>query len=177
MAGEIIAPGAQPPTNQEPMQERLSFDADLSWTASEFVEHNKTQLWYVFGVLITIVVSGLIFFVTRDWFSSIALGLFVILFLVFAARKPKTLKYSLGNSGILVEQKFYGFDNFRSFSIIDEGARHSLSLQPIKRFQPQLNVYFAPQDEQNIINYLGGLLPYEEKTQDYVDRFMNSIKF
>ncbi len=149
----------------------------VTWTASEFIEHAKTGSWYAGLLFVAAVGIGIIYLITRDIFSVIALSLFAITFMIFAARKPKVLSYALTDRGIQVGERFYAFEQFRSFAVIDEGAFHSISLLPLKRFMPALSVYYAPEDETRIAQFLGAYLPHEDRKQDAVDRLMHKIRF
>jgi len=149
----------------------------VSWTASEYVEHDKSKLWFVWFALIAVGGIGLIFFITRDFISIIILGVLAVAFGFFAARKPNVLQYQLDNHGITIGQKVYPINLFRSFAIIEEGAFHSITLIPMKRFMPSISLYYAPDDEQAIMAAFGGLLPQETRQQDTIDKLMHRIRF
>lgn len=172
--GWTFEPGDHAPASSAP-----SHDAgpSITWTASEFIEHEKSASWYMqFGLA-----SGLgiviIYLITRDLFSVAVLVLFAAAFMVFAARKPKVLQYSLSNNVMQVGKRGFKLDTFKSFAVVDEGAIHSISLLPLKRFMPALTVYYAPDDEEKIVQFLGNFLPQEDHKQDSIDRFMHKIRF
>ena len=155
----------------------LKAEPAVSWTASEFIEHSKTAVWYVvFGFVAAVIITA-IYFVTRDILSIISLSIMAIVFMVLAARKPRTLQYRLSDKGIQAGEKFYGMNQFKSFSVIQEGPIRSISLLPLKRFMPSFTIYFSPEDEDKIVNFLSQHLAYEERKQDPVDRLMRSIRF
>lgn len=149
----------------------------VQWTASEFLAHQKNGNWYLILILGAFGVSVVVYFLTRDIISSISLLIFAILLAVVAARKPRTLTYHLGDHGLQVEQKFYPYQDFKSFSVINEGAINSIMLLPLKRFATGVTMYYAPDDEQKILDVLSSELPYEERHQDPVDKFMQRIRF
>jgi hypothetical protein len=149
----------------------------ISWTASEFVEHNKGFGWYLCLILAILVLSALIYALTHDKISTGAVVLAGIVLGVFAARKPRILQYRLDNGGLTIGNKSYGYDVFKSFSVIDEDALSSIYLLPLKRFMPSLSLYYAQKDEKKIIDILSERLPFEERHSDTVDRFMHRIRF
>jgi hypothetical protein len=151
--------------------------AELTWTASEFVAHEKSTGWYVEVGLASLLGIAIIYIITRDIFSVVVLVLFAITFLVFASRKPKVLQYGLNDRLIQVGQKTYPLASFKSFAVVDEGAIHSIALLPLKRFMPAMTMYYAPDDEAKIVNFLGQHLPQEERKQDAIDRLMRQIRF
>jgi hypothetical protein len=164
--------------DEQPQQPTVAqSDAVISWTASEFIEHPKTAMWYVICGFGSAIVIAVIYLVTRDVFSIISLSLLVVVFMIFAARKPRTLQYQLNSKGIQAGERFYSLGQFKSFSVIDEGAIHSIAFTPLKRFMPVFTIYFSPEDENKIVDFLSAHLPYQERQQDPVDRLMRSIRF
>jgi hypothetical protein len=96
---------------------------------------------------------------------------------VAAARKPRVLEYRVDDAGLSIGPKLYTYDQFKSISVIDEGAVPSIHLLPLKRFQPVLTIYFAPTDEDGVVGVLSARLPIEERGIDPIDRFMHRIRF
>ncbi len=149
----------------------------VQWTASEFLAHQKNSNWYLILILGAFGLSVVVYLLTRDIISSISLLIFAILLAIVAARKPRTLRYHLGDHGLQVEERFYPYQDFKSFSVINEGAINSIMLLPLKRFATGVTMYYAPEDEQKILDVLSAELPYEERQQDPVDKFMQRIRF
>jgi hypothetical protein len=48
---------------------------------------------------------------------------------------------------------------------------------PLKRFMPPLTVYLAPEMEEQIVDFLAQLLPFERHRQDAVDGLLKRIRF
>ena len=149
----------------------------VSWTASEYIEHDKSAGWYIRFMLVAVVSIGLIYLLTRDLMSVVLLTLLAVGFAIFAARKPDVLQYQLDNQGITIGKKHYPISLFRSFAVIEEGAFHSITLLPMKRFMPAISLYYDPDNEQAIIETFSNLLPQEDRKQDPLDKFMHHIRF
>jgi hypothetical protein len=66
---------------------------------------------------------------------------------------------------------------FRSFAVVEEGAFHTITLLPLKRFMPAISLYYAPDDEPAILKTFSALLPQESRSQDALDKFMHHIRF
>ena len=181
-------PAAQQPTPQAPQvaeqvsqpeqQPELAPTGDaITWSASEFVEHQKSAGWYMATLGASMLAIAIVYFVTKDIFSVVVLTILAVVFLVFAGRKPRTLTYSLQGNSIKVGEKAYNLSNFKSFSLSDDGPIHSISFLPMKRFHAPLTIYFAPEDEDRIGNYLSNELPFEDRPPDAVDNLMKRIRF
>ncbi len=160
----------QTPAQKEAMQ-------PITWTASEFIAHQKTTGWYGLFALASVVGIALIFLLTRD-FISVVIVIVVMAVLGFAAgRKPRTLQYQLDTKGIHIGLKEYAYNDFKAFSVIEEGPINSIDLLPLKRLMPPITIYCEPKDEEHITSLLGTYLPFQEGKKDLVDRFMHRIHF
>jgi hypothetical protein len=85
--------------------------------------------------------------------------------------------YIVDEKGIQVQEKFHPYAEFRSFSVVEEGAINSIWLKPLKRFVPIVVMYFSPEDEQKIIDVLANFLPHEERELDAIDRLSKRMRF
>lgn len=149
----------------------------ISWTASEFIAHEKGNSWYLMLGGGSIVVAVLVFLLTHDIISTAVVVFAAVIFGVFAGRKPRTQEYSLTGRGIQIGQKFYGLQNFKTFSVTEDGAIASVVLNPLKRFMPALTIYVAPDLENKVIDFLSAYLPFEQHKADAIDAMLKRIRF
>lgn len=152
-------------------------DGSVTWTASEFIAHDKSASWYAAFVAVATVLIGSIYFVSREIFPVIALSFGALLFGIYASRQPRQLQYTLDGSGIGIGKRHYSYDQFRSFSVVPEGAFSSVIFMPLKRFSPSLTIYYAPEDEERVLSVLSTQLPFDQHKLDLTDRFMRHIRF
>jgi hypothetical protein len=152
-------------------------EATVEWTASEFIAHQKNKTWYWLLGLGALVFSGVLYLLTRDLVSVVVVLIVAVLLGVIAGRKPRTLTYRMDASGIHIGEKSYSYADFKSFSVVDEGAVSSIGLLPMKRFMPPLSIYYEPSDEDIIVGVLGARLPYEDRQKDAVDRLLHKVRF
>jgi hypothetical protein len=152
-------------------------DMEASWTASEFIAHSKSPTWYIVLAVGTLVLVVFLYVVSKDFFSIIVVIIMAILVALVARRKPRVLEYHLDRAGVAIGPKFYPYGDFRSFSIVNEGAFSSIMFSPLKRFMTPVNIYYDPKDEQQIVNVLSQYLPFEQRSHDAIDRFARRIRF
>ncbi len=150
---------------------------EISWTASEFIAHEKSAGWFLVLLLVTISAAGLVYLITKDYISTGVVVLVGIFLGYYARRQPRQLDYAVTADGIIIGQKLYMYDHFKSFSLQQEGAINSIQLTPLKRFVPLMSIYFAPEDEDRIMSAIGAHLPMEDTKEDSLERFMRKIKF
>lgn len=151
--------------------------ADISWQASEFIDHQKTPGWFLLLILGAVFGAGLMYLITRSIFSTTIVVLAVIAFGMSAKQKPRTLTYTIGATSLQVGEKKYQYDDFRTFSILQEGALYSIFLEPIKRFMPPVSIYFDPNDGEKIFDVLASHIPHAERRPDAIDNLMRRIRF
>lgn len=149
----------------------------VEWTASEFVQHDKDASWYLALAVLAVIVVGIIYLLTRDVVTVVVIIIAMALFAVAAKRKPRTLHYEINSNGVMIGNKLYPFVQFKSFTVLQEGAFNSIQLMSLKRFMPPISLYCPPEQEPAVITALGNYLPHEQRDHDVVDRFMNRIRF
>lgn len=149
----------------------------ITWTASEFIAHAKSLGWYATLAAAAIALAAIFFLITRDPVSVGVVIVSAILLGTYGRHQPRQLEYRVDNNGLNVGQKRFGYDEFRSFSIIPEGAFSSIVFMPLKRFAVPTTIYFPPEDENKIASLIANHLPLEERGHDAIDRLMQRIRF
>ncbi len=165
------------PVSEEYPETETQVRAEASWTASEYIAHHKDTSWFAGLGAATVVITAVIYLVTRDTVTAVVFPIVAVLFGVFAARKPDVLEYKVTNSGIDVAHKHFSFEEFKSFTVHDDGAVPSVLFLPTKRFAPGLTVYFSPDQADEIIDTIALYLPHEDREPDAVDRLMKRVRF
>ena len=162
------------PTTNTPVTDQNS--QELSWTASEFIEHKKTAGWYIILAVISLGLTAGAFFL-EGIFTAVIVLISAILFGYVAAKKPRELPYVVNSDGVKVDNKLYRYSNFKSFSLIQEEGIQSIWFMPMQRFAPGLSIYFSPEEGQKIVNLLGTFIPYEERKLAPIDKLMHRLRF
>ncbi|HVV66478.1 MAG TPA: hypothetical protein VHB72_00185 [Candidatus Saccharimonadales bacterium] len=149
----------------------------VSWTASEFIAHEKNPGWYAGLIAIAVVLSAAVYVITKDMISTIVVVVCALALGVLANRKPRQLQYGLNGSGISIGSKHFDYGAFKSFSVVPEGAFSSIVLTPLKRFAPLTTIYYAPEDEDKILGVLSSFLPLQEQRPDAIDTVARRLRF
>jgi hypothetical protein len=186
--GQVIAPGGRSASEPAPFQAETPYTdaltqpekaeataASVSWTASEFIAHEKSAGWYVNLFVVALLLAGLIFLATRDFISAGVILFGALMFGFYGARQPRQLSYRVDAQGIQIGEKTYAYEEFRSFAVVPEGVFSSIVFVPLKRFGPLISIYYDPKDEANIVNILADRLPYEERKHDPIDSFQTAF--
>ncbi len=183
----LVTPGPSNATPEEPAQASWAYREEaggsehsldpIGWTASEYIDHEKRAGWFLAVAGIALLTAAFIYLLTRDAINSIVILVVAALFAVSGARRPQILAYGLDSQGIHIGNKFYPYDQLRSFAVMQEDAFHSIQIFQFKRFTTPITLYFPPDQEERIINFLGSYLPHEVRTHDPIDRLMRRVRF
>lgn len=150
----------------------------VTWSAVEFIEHKKSFSWFLILGLVFIIIATAVYFIVHSVFPSIMVILIGIAFAVIGGRPPRVLDYVLSSSGIKIGERFISYNEFKSFSIIDENTNlSSISFNPLKRFTFPVTIYFDQINEDKILSLLMQFLPHEEAPNDPIDQLMRKLHF
>lgn len=167
---------APAPLSEEPLQPQTS-TGSITWTASEFIAHSKSINWYLALAGVALLLAATIYLLTKDKISSAVVIVAALALAAYGGRQPRQLQYSLNDQGLTIGEKFFPYQVFRSFALMDEDAFASIAFLPLKRFGQLTTIYFDPNDEEAIVTLLSERLPLEPRQHDVVDRFMKRIRF
>ncbi len=178
-------PPAAPVPNEDPQAQPAPADlapsvqpgkSSFSWTAVEFIEHERGTGWYMTLVGATALLAGLMFLI-KDIFATGVMVVLGIILAIMAGRKPRQMQYELSGDGLRVGEKLYPYGDCRSFAILtEEGNVKSITMLPLKRIALPVSAYFDPKDEQHIIDAISDYLPYEEHQSSVVDRLGHRLR-
>ena len=169
-----------PPFNAEiPDSEESTETADqsLTWSASEFHAHDKSSSWYMLLALATIVVSAVLYFLTKSIVTPVVVVIGGIMLGVFGTHKPNQIDYGVDSHGIRIGTKDYAYEEFRLFVVTPQSIYPEVTLIPTKRFMPSLSLRYTPEVEDEVLNILADHLPSEVRRLDLVDNLMQHIRF
>jgi len=149
----------------------------ISWTASEYISHEKNKTWHLYLFAVASILIVLVYLVSQDKLAVIVIILSTVAVSVYATKKPIEKNYSLDSSGLRIDNNYFDYSIFRSFSIVEEGAIDSIWLKPLKRTTPTIVIYFPLEEEEKIEKILSAYLPFEDRKLDLIDRVTKRIRF
>jgi hypothetical protein len=149
----------------------------ITWEASEYIAHEKPASWYgaLFGA--SLLITAVVYLLNRDILTSVAIMTVSICAEFFASRKPGSKRYVLSAKGLEIDGKLFKYSEFRSFSIVEEGAIDSIWLKPLGKYKPAIIIYFSPEEEDKIATMISNFLPHEQRELDAIDRASRRLRF
>ncbi|MBI3494694.1 hypothetical protein HY004_01780 [Candidatus Saccharibacteria bacterium] len=162
-----------PPATVEDLQ-NSTFEP-VSWEASESIDHQHDGTWFAGMLLVVIVLIGISVWL-QLWTFTALIVIMAIALAIYTRRPPRVLRYSLSSNGLHIGEQFRGFDEFKSFGVLQEGNLFSVMLIPTKRFGQSLTIYFGEGEGERIVDILGAYLPMEELELDVMDGLLRRLR-
>ena len=149
----------------------------IQWSSAEFIEHEKNSSWYMMFGVATILIAALVFLVTKEILATLIIIFVAATAAFYASRPAQTRSYEINEDGVKIDKRQFKYDDFKSFSVVEEGPKDSIWLRPMKKFVPFTIIYFEPKDEEPIIMALSAFLPHEERELDSIDKLTRKLRF
>ena len=163
------------PAPVQPQQPAESLENTISWEASESIHHERDGFWVIGFISVVAILLGLSVW-QQQWTFTALIVIMAIVLVVYIRRPTRVLRYSLSFDGLHIGEQFYGFDEFRSFGILEEGALFSVMLMPTKRFGQAMTIYFTEDEGEKIVDILGAYLPMEDLHLDVLDNLLRRLR-
>ncbi|QQS18976.1 hypothetical protein IPL68_02880 [Candidatus Saccharibacteria bacterium] len=160
------------PADQAPQNNPEDMAGEITWTAAEYLHHEKNSTWYGAYALGAILLGGAIFFITRDAISTAVVIGAVGGLLFISSREPKQQGYTLQEEFIQVGKKLYSLRDFKAFSVDEESPVLGVTLAPLKRFMPPVVLYIDEAHEEAVVDYIANFLPIEPHKVDAMDSLL-----
>ncbi len=149
----------------------------ITWEASEYIAHEKPVSWYMALFGASLLITAVVYLLNRDVLTSVAILTVSLCAGFFASRQPGSKRYELSAKGLKVDGRLYSYADFRSFSIVEEGAIDSIWLKPLSKYKPAIIIYFSPEEEDKIATMISNFLPHEQRELDAIDRASRRLRF
>jgi len=145
----------------------------LSWEAEEFSQVERSWVWYLVGAIIALglVVLAVLF---RQWLLAIIVVLLALVLFQIVRAKPGKIEVKLTENGILAKGKFYPYQNFKSFGIVE--GQNRIEIDATKAFGRSLTLPFYETDEAKIVSLLEEHLENVAKKETWVDKFSHALR-
>lgn len=147
----------------------------VSWEAEEYIVKNHSTGWYI-GLCIVTIAFGALAILSKSWTFLVLIILSAITIVVYSARPPRKIHYTIDNTGLTEEKVSHLYSDFRAFGILKEGEHYSAILIPKKRLGLNVKVYFPEGSGEAIVDQLGAHLPMEEIKLDLLDKIVNFLR-
>lgn len=141
----------------------------LQWSALKSGQENFQSKWLLVlsGVAsIAMIVRGIL---TKDAIVAITFGVLALVCFMFVFEKPRKIKAAITEEGIIIDDRFYCFDELESFWIVKEGEVMTLQLKTTKIILPFIFVPLENQNPEKVREILLNYLEEKKEKESFID--------
>ena len=149
---------------------KITIKDEISWRIEESDFAPQTAEWFwALGILAFALVVFAVLLKNYLLIVIIALAAFIIY--ENKNKKPELIHFTLDGNGLRVGDKFYPYENFKSFWIYENiaGQKRELVFRRQQNFMPLLTIFFNNEDESEIQKILNKHLPEKEEPESLID--------
>lgn len=135
------------------------------WDIQDFDKHEKSFLWYtVAGIMgIALLVYAIL---TMNFLFAIIILMFAIIILLHDLRTPNLIKCALTETGILIGERFYKFNEFENFCILYKPPELKNLYLEFKGIRPRITISLNKQNPNIIRKILNKYLMEDLERED-----------
>lgn len=169
-------------TPEEPALQNTAADNDssqkpsllLSWQSGGDIS-DRGPTWYATIFVVTVTFAGLTILVTGSWLSAVVVVLAAATLIVVNTKSPQVQAYGIFDAGVQIEERFYGYDQLRSFNLNSTNGETLIELEPSKRFYPRITMHAGDYIDQ-AQELLAQFLPKNHREPDVIDVISKRFK-
>lgn len=137
------------------LSEKIDYGAvRFDWDFPEFIKQPRTVLWYLAAVL---VVVGLLIYalVTLNILFAVIIIIATVIIIFLNRKEPRIMNIKITAEGIVIENRFYPFDEIKNFWIVDQFPLVKRVYFDFKSFFiPRLSIPYQDQDPNKLKDFL-----------------------
>lgn len=147
-----------------------------SWNAPEFTYQPKGSGWLIglFTITSVIIVFSLIM---RNFFFSFLVLIAAFLVYIQAHKRPRRINFSITETGIGADGRFYPYKSIVSFWIFEEPELNCLSLETKIFLQPRISIPLGQEKPEQIKNLISKFIKEKKQEEHFSDLLARKLKF
>lgn len=151
----------------------------LVWEAHEYIYREKTSDWYWAVGVIAVSVAVISFI-----YANVLLGILILIgsftLALFGSRRPKSFRFEINGTGILIGKAFYAYGTIDSFWIEDNTHieyQSKLIFKSKSLLSPLMVIPLEDHDPALIRDYLLDHLPEEHHIEPISHKILEGLGF
>lgn len=149
----------------------------IQWSSPEYRYRKKTPDWFWTVGIIAVAVAVISLFY-NDVLSAIFVLLGAFTLMLYGAKQPRTISFSVSERGIRIGNTNYPFLSLKSFWIHEYDTENVLIVESKKLLAPYLHVPIAPHvSVEELHNLFLENLPEKEHRESFSEAIMEYLGF
>lgn len=133
----------------------------ITWRGPESLYKRKNLLWYTHVSIGFVFMAGLLV-LFQSWLGLVIATLLFVLFLLRANDKPKTITYTLDNTGITAGDRVIAYSDVDHFAVDKGHYRPVVVLELSQTFSMPVTLIVKPELYEEVTETLAHYVPYRE---------------
>ncbi|OHA60097.1 MAG: hypothetical protein A2589_00230 [Candidatus Vogelbacteria bacterium RIFOXYD1_FULL_46_19] len=161
---------------QNSSPEKSTSGPATEWLDYEYIHYEKSSNWFwIVGLagLLGIILS----IVFKNFLLAIILLIGTLTVMLYGARVPELVHFSITNRGIKAKDDLYPFKALKSFSIKDDDYPFKLVIESDRLFMPHIIIPLGDAEPEEIRAILAKFLPEEPYEESLIDILADSLGF
>lgn len=152
----------------------------LTWSAEEYQNQNKSFIWYATLYLVGLVlILASIFFYHKELIKMLSVILVVASIVaslhIISRKKPKIINYSMDEDILIIDGKAHSLGSFRSFSVVDQNYKEEIRLSPASSTQPVISLRLNEESKTKVFDLLSNTIPYEQAKITLIEKIASKL--
>jgi len=149
----------------------------LQWSAPEFNYYSKGKNWMIIPGFVA---AGLL--LLAIWTANFLFALLIVLsyfsLMVYGFKKPRLVEITVAPRGVKVAEKFYQFDDLKSFWVFYEPPElKEISLHSKKLTSPYIRLPLGEQNPVEARSVLIKYIPEIKQDESLIDKAFRNMRF
>ena len=144
----------------------------LIWQEREVNDTTRPRGWYVIFGVVVVVLFAISIFLFKSYTFALLIPIMAVALIVSLPRPAALLNYSASHTEVVVGQRTYSYDTFRSFSVTAKPTQNWITLIPRKRFAMPIVMYFPEDVGEQLVDLIASHLPMSERKPDLLERLI-----
>jgi hypothetical protein len=148
----------------------------LRWRAAEYVQQEQSSVWFIMLGVVVVALMAIAFFLMQSITFAILIPIMAVALIVYIKRPAAVHDYTISRKGLHVDDRLFGYDQYRAFGVISRDNKHAVVLIPRKRFQLGHTVYFPEDVGESLVDMLAARLPMKDIKPDFIDNLLVRLR-
>ena len=144
----------------------------LIWQEREVNDTTRPRGWYVIFGVVVVVLFAISIFLFKSYTFALLIPIMAVALIVSLQRPAALVNYSASHAEVVVGQRTYSYDTFRSFSVTAKPTQNWITLIPRKRFAMPIVMYFPEDVGEQLVDLIASHLPMSERKPDLLERLI-----
>jgi len=149
---------------------------EIHWTGPEYIHKEKGSEWYLAVIIVAlgVIISAILL---KNYIFSVFILVATFTLILFASKKPKTIKIEVNEQGVLCDKYFYPWSSLESFWIEENVDHQKIILKSKKILMPYISLPIHQDDILNVREFLRNYLTEEQLHEPILHKLMEIIGF